>query len=101
MQQFGEVQQSVARSQAWMSILGVTTPSFTFLSIGDWGLAEGSRRVAPLMASWQPDFVLALGDNFYGKGAVTFYTQWKTVTSNWKEEAGAGTKVAMSMPTMR
>ena len=43
-----------------------------------------------------------LGDhNFYGKGAVTFYTQWKTVTSNWKEEAGAGTKVAMSMPTMR
>lgn len=26
-----------------------------------------------------------LGDhNFYGKGAITFNTQWKTVTSNWK-----------------
>jgi malonate-semialdehyde dehydrogenase (acetylating)/methylmalonate-semialdehyde dehydrogenase len=24
--------------------------------------------------------------NFYGKGAVSFYTQWKTVTARWKEE---------------
>lgn len=25
--------------------------------------------------------------NFYGKGAVSFYTQWKTVTARWKEES--------------
>ena len=42
-----------------------------------------------------------LGDhNFYGKGALTFYTQWKTVTTNWKEDADA-TKMSMSMPTMK
>tara|TARA_B110001452_G_scaffold75986_1_gene61703 strand:- start:1564 stop:3144 length:1581 start_codon:yes stop_codon:yes gene_type:complete len=42
-----------------------------------------------------------LGDhNFYGKGAVTFYTQWKTVTSNWKELEGETTKLSLSMPTM-
>jgi malonate-semialdehyde dehydrogenase (acetylating) / methylmalonate-semialdehyde dehydrogenase len=26
-------------------------------------------------------------NNFYGKGAVSFFTQWKTVTSRWKEES--------------
>ena len=42
-----------------------------------------------------------LGDhNFYGKGAVTFHTQWKTVTSNWKVDEGP-TKLAMAMPTMK
>jgi len=42
-----------------------------------------------------------LGDhNFYGKGAVTFHTQWKTVTSNWKDDE-AGGKLSMAMPTMK
>lgn len=41
-----------------------------------------------------------LGDhNFYGKGAVTFYTQWKTVTSNWKLEDNE--RLQMAMPTMK
>ena len=41
-----------------------------------------------------------LGDhNFYGKGAISFFTQWKTVTSNWKP-AGGDTALSMSMPTM-
>ena len=35
-----------------------------------------------------------------GKGAVTFYPQWKTVTSNWKELDGETTKLSLSMPTM-
>ena len=44
-----------------------------------------------------------LGDhNFYGKGAVTFYTQWKTVTSSWKDdEDNAMGKVQLSMPIMK
>jgi len=42
-----------------------------------------------------------LGDhNFYGKGAVTFHTQWKTVTSNWREDEGSK-QLSMSMPTMK
>lgn len=41
-----------------------------------------------------------LGDhNFYGKGAVTFHTQWKTVTTNWKESDTAS--LSMSMPVMK
>jgi len=40
-----------------------------------------------------------LGDhNFYGKGAITFNTQWKTVTSNWKLVEQEMTSLAM--PTM-
>ena len=31
--------------------------------------------------------------NFYGKGAVSFYTQWKTITSRWKEESEADQKL--------
>lgn len=45
-----------------------------------------------------------LGDhNFYGKGAVTFYTQWKTVTSNWKfdESIDGSAKLSTAMPTMQ
>jgi malonate-semialdehyde dehydrogenase (acetylating)/methylmalonate-semialdehyde dehydrogenase len=43
-----------------------------------------------------------LGDhNFYGKGAVTFHTQWKTVTSQWKEQGEDVSKLSMSMPTMK
>merc|ERR1711967_119568 len=41
-----------------------------------------------------------LGDhNFYGKGAVTFFTQWKTVTTNWKLEDDE--RLQMAMPTMK
>jgi malonate-semialdehyde dehydrogenase (acetylating)/methylmalonate-semialdehyde dehydrogenase len=24
--------------------------------------------------------------NFYGKGGVHFFTEWKTITARWKEE---------------
>ena len=41
-----------------------------------------------------------LGDlNFYGKAGMQFYTQWKTVTSNWKENEKV--QVQTSMPTMK
>jgi len=41
-----------------------------------------------------------LGDhNFYGKGAVTFHTKWKTVTSNWRESDERA--LSMAMPTMK
>jgi len=39
--------------------------------------------------------------NFYGKGAVSFYTQWKTITARWKEESEAAQKIATNFPTMK
>jgi malonate-semialdehyde dehydrogenase (acetylating)/methylmalonate-semialdehyde dehydrogenase len=39
--------------------------------------------------------------NFYGKGAVTFYTQWKTITSRWKEDEEEAMKMTTNFPTMK
>ncbi|CAI9567216.1 unnamed protein product [Staurois parvus] len=38
--------------------------------------------------------------NFYGKQGIYFYTQLKTVTSQWKEEDATVTSPAVVMPTM-
>lgn len=37
--------------------------------------------------------------NFYGKQAISFFTQTKTITSNWKF-SGEAAKLSMSMPTL-
>ncbi|CAG8425177.1 unnamed protein product [Penicillium salamii] len=39
-------------------------------------------------------------NTFYGKPAVAFYTQQKTVTSNWKEESPSNARVNASMPML-
>jgi malonate-semialdehyde dehydrogenase (acetylating)/methylmalonate-semialdehyde dehydrogenase len=39
--------------------------------------------------------------NFYGKGAVSFYTQWKTITSRWKEDDAAAMTLQTHFPTMK
>lgn len=39
--------------------------------------------------------------NFYGKGAVQFFTQWKTVTARWKEESEEAQKMQTHFPTMK
>ncbi|XP_078007601.1 methylmalonate-semialdehyde/malonate-semialdehyde dehydrogenase [acylating], mitochondrial isoform X2 [Phascolarctos cinereus] len=38
--------------------------------------------------------------NFYGKQGIQFYTQLKTITSQWKEEDSVLTAPAVVMPTM-
>jgi malonate-semialdehyde dehydrogenase (acetylating)/methylmalonate-semialdehyde dehydrogenase len=38
--------------------------------------------------------------HFYGKQGAQFYTQIKTITSNWEYKAVASSTVAMSMPTL-
>ena len=62
------------------SVLGLVGQScaFTFLSIGDWG-DPAAKQLNPLMGKETPEFVLAIGDNFYSKG-VTGVTdpQWDT-----------------------
>lgn len=39
-------------------------------------------------------------NTFYGKPGVAFYTQQKTVTSNWKEESPSNARVNASMPML-
>ena len=39
--------------------------------------------------------------NFYGKGAVAFNTQWKTITARWKEESAEAQKLQTHFPTMK
>jgi malonate-semialdehyde dehydrogenase (acetylating)/methylmalonate-semialdehyde dehydrogenase len=39
--------------------------------------------------------------NFYGKGAVSFFTQWKTITARWKEESEEAQKLQTHFPTMK
>jgi hypothetical protein len=41
--------------------------AFDFLSIGDWG-ASAAKPVGATMGKYDPEFVLAIGDNFYSKG---------------------------------
>eukprot|EP00343_Euplotes_focardii_P012305 CAMPEP_0205833984 /NCGR_PEP_ID=MMETSP0206-20130828/50434_1 /ASSEMBLY_ACC=CAM_ASM_000279 /TAXON_ID=36767 /ORGANISM="Euplotes focardii, Strain TN1" /LENGTH=344 /DNA_ID=CAMNT_0053140793 /DNA_START=477 /DNA_END=1511 /DNA_ORIENTATION=+ len=40
-------------------------------------------------------------NNFYGKSGANFCTQWKTVTSRWREESEDVYKVSTAMPTMK
>ena len=39
--------------------------------------------------------------NFYGKGAIQFNTQWKTVTARWKPDDAAAQRMSTAMPTMK
>lgn len=39
--------------------------------------------------------------NFYGKGAVQFNTQWKTITARWKEESEEAQRLQTHFPTMK
>jgi len=39
--------------------------------------------------------------NFYGKGAVAFNTQWKTITARWKEESEEAQKLTTKFPTLK
>jgi len=39
--------------------------------------------------------------NFYGKGAVNFYTQWKTITARWKDSQDDLYSASTSMPTLK
>jgi len=39
--------------------------------------------------------------NFYGKGAITFNSQWKTITARWKEESDAAQALTTAMPTLK
>jgi hypothetical protein len=48
-----------------------------FAVIGDYGLSisSGESRVARLVQSWRPDFIITVGDNNYTEGAATTIDQ--------------------------
>jgi len=37
--------------------------------------------------------------NFYGKGAVQFFTSWKTITARWKAPDAAAQKLQTAFPS--
>jgi len=39
--------------------------------------------------------------NFYGKGAIQFNSQWKTITARWKEDTAEAQRMSTAMPTMK
>lgn len=39
--------------------------------------------------------------NFYGKGAIAFNTQWKTITARWKEDQQDAAKIETKMPILK
>ncbi|MBN1143920.1 MAG: metallophosphoesterase [Bacteroidales bacterium] len=57
--------------------VNMESDSIVFAVIGDYGLSgEPERRVADMVKSWNPDFILTAGDNNYYLGA------WHTIKEN-------------------
>jgi len=53
-------------------LLAVAAPAQRFAAIGDYGFAGPAERdVANLIKSWNPDFIITLGDNNYDQGDST------------------------------
>lgn len=53
------------------------------------------------MFSWSGNKGSVLGDHgFYGRQALNFYTQNKTITSLWKSEDATNSRASVNMPTM-
>jgi len=50
-----------------LALLPVAANAFSFMSIGDWG-DSGAKKLNDPMGSYNPEFVLAIGDNFYDRG---------------------------------
>jgi len=72
--------------------LSLNEPELSFIIIGDWGSDNGKQhQTAKTMGKWceqnKCEFVLALGDNFYGTGVYSndserFQTTWSEVYDN-------------------
>ncbi|GAB5356885.1 hypothetical protein AAMO2058_000326800 [Amorphochlora amoebiformis] len=56
------------RSHLSLSFVAIVS-GFSFLSIGDWG-DVGAKTLNPHMGTYSPEFVLAIGDNFYDTGVT-------------------------------
>ncbi|KAK2461646.1 hypothetical protein APHAL10511_006109 [Amanita phalloides] len=79
---------------------GSTARKFeTQINVGQVGINVAIPVPLP-MFSWSGNKGSVLGDiGFYGKSAINFYTQNKTVTSHWNAEDAIGNQSAAVMPT--
>lgn len=59
---------TLVQSIAALAVLGASD-AFTFVSIGDWG-DPAAKELNQYMGAKKPEFVLAIGDNFYSKGVT-------------------------------
>lgn len=81
-------------------------PNYRFAVIGDFGNdSSNERRVADLVNSWQPDFVITLGDNNYPDGATStiddnigqYYSHY---IGNYQGEYGSGSPINRFWPSL-
>ena len=50
--------------------VAIAADTIVFAAIGDYGKAgSAEKKVSKLVKSWNPDFIITLGDNNYPKGA--------------------------------
>jgi tartrate-resistant acid phosphatase type 5 len=59
----------LAARAAHLLLLLPAAGAFQFLSIGDWG-DPAAKELNPWMGKTEPEFVIAIGDNFYSKGVT-------------------------------
>lgn len=83
------------------------TPSvLTFAAIGDYGLAGvDEEAVANLVKSWQPEFIITLGDNNYPDGKADTIDRnigqyYSDFIYPYKGEYGSGAEINRFFPTL-
>ncbi len=90
----------------WLCALTSTAAAQRFAAIGDYGFAGPAERdVAALMKSWNPDFIVTLGDNNYDVGDSTTIDQnigqyFHEYIYNYKGRYGPHTFSARFFPSL-
>ncbi len=83
-----------------------TSPAVIFAVLGDFGSGNQSEAdVAELVLSWQPDFIITLGDNNYPDGSARHMDEavgqfYHSYIYPYKGDYGAGGEVNRFFPTM-
>jgi tartrate-resistant acid phosphatase type 5 len=83
-----------------------TLSTVVFAAIGDYGSGNQSEAdVAKLVLSWQPDFIITLGDNNYNSGTAKHMDEavgqfYHSYIYPYKGSSGAGAEVNKFFPTL-
>ncbi len=81
-------------------------PFVRFAAIGDYGSGEQAERdVADLIFSWNPDFIVTLGDNNYPDGTAETIDQnigqfFHTYIFDYQGQYGPGSEIIRFFPTL-
>jgi hypothetical protein len=83
-----------------------TSPAVVFAVLGDYGSGDQNEAdVAELVLSWQPDFIITLGDNNYPSGAADTMDGavgqfFHSYIYPYQGDYGAGAEVNRFFPTL-